>query len=104
MTVDLVGTTFISKEGITSTTFKQVPDVPFSSFELTLPEGPYSALAATGTSATATLEMPTEFLGQNGALIKRNTKLNVTGCKKHKSKSKSKKHGASRNGKKNKKR
>ena len=44
----LVGTTFISKSGITSTTFKTVPDQPFSTFELTLPEGPYSALAANG--------------------------------------------------------
>ena len=48
VTIDLVGTTFISKAGVTSTTFKAVPDVPFDTFELTLPEGPYSALSATG--------------------------------------------------------
>ena len=48
VTIDLVGDTFISKAGITSTTFKTVPDQPFSTFELTLPEGPYSALAANG--------------------------------------------------------
>jgi hypothetical protein len=48
VTIDLVGTTFISKTGVTSTTFKTAPDQPFSSFELTLPEGPYSALAANG--------------------------------------------------------
>jgi hypothetical protein len=46
VTVDLVGTTFISKKGITSTTFKAPPDVPFNTFELTLPQGKYSALAA----------------------------------------------------------
>jgi hypothetical protein len=46
--VILVGSTFISKSGITSTTFKAVPDNPVTSFELTLPEGPYSALAANG--------------------------------------------------------
>jgi hypothetical protein len=48
VTIDLVGTTFISKAGITSTTYNAIPDSPFSSFELTLPEGRYSALAANG--------------------------------------------------------
>jgi hypothetical protein len=47
VTIDLVGSTFISKKGITSTTFKAVPDQPFSTFQLTLPQGKYSALAAT---------------------------------------------------------
>jgi hypothetical protein len=46
VTVDLVGTTFISKRGITSSTFEEVPDVPISSFDLVLPKGPYSALTA----------------------------------------------------------
>jgi hypothetical protein len=46
VTVELVGDTFINKAGITSSTFKSTPDVPFSSFELNLPQGPYSALAA----------------------------------------------------------
>ena len=40
VTVHLVGTTFISKAGITSSTFKTVPDVPVGTFELTLPAGP----------------------------------------------------------------
>ena len=46
--VDLHGETYISKAGITSSTFRAVPDEPFSSFELTLPQGPYSALANNG--------------------------------------------------------
>jgi hypothetical protein len=46
--IDLVGDTFISKAGITSSTFKTVPDAPVGSFELTLPEGNFSALAANG--------------------------------------------------------
>ena len=46
VTIDLVGTTFISHAGITSTTFKTLPDQPFSTFELVLPEGKYSALAS----------------------------------------------------------
>ncbi len=85
ITIDLVGTTFIDKAGITSTTFKTVPDQPFSSFELTLPEGPYSALTTAGNLCTAkNLTMPTEFLAQNGAELNQNTKIAVTGCPKHK--------------------
>ncbi len=53
ITIDLVGTTDI-KNGVTSTTFKTVPDQPFSSFELTLPEGPYSALTTTGSLCSLT--------------------------------------------------
>ena len=37
----LDGNTFISKAGITSSTFKTVPDAPISSFELKLPTGKY---------------------------------------------------------------
>jgi hypothetical protein len=84
VTVDLVGTTFISKHGITSSTFKTVPDVPVGSFELTLPEGPFSALAANGNLCKGKLTMPTEFVAQNGAVIHHSTKIAVTGCPKKK--------------------
>jgi hypothetical protein len=53
VTVQLVGQTFI-KNGITSSTFKATPDVPFNTFELTLPQGPFSALAANGDLCKAT--------------------------------------------------
>jgi uncharacterized repeat protein (TIGR01451 family) len=82
VTVDLVGSTFISKRGITSSTFKSVPDVPVDSFELALPEGPYSALAAHGNLCSEKLAMPTEFLAQDGATIKQSTAIKVTGCPK----------------------
>jgi hypothetical protein len=39
VTLSLVGSTFISKAGITSSTFKTVPDQPVTSFELTPPRG-----------------------------------------------------------------
>jgi hypothetical protein len=80
VTIDLVGTTFISKAGITSTTFKTVPDTPFSTFELKLPQGKYSALAANGNLCTSKLAMPTEFLAQNGAKINESTAISVSGC------------------------
>ena len=83
VTVDLVGTTFISKSGITSTTFKATPDVPFETFQLILPEGKFSALAANGNLCTeqSALKMPTDFVGQNGATLNQSTQISVEGCK-----------------------
>ena len=86
VTVYLHGETFISKAGITSSTFRNVPDVPITSFELKLPEGPYSALAANGNLCTTKLKMPTAFTGQNGAVLKQSTPVGVSGCTKHKTK------------------
>jgi hypothetical protein len=99
VTIDLVGTTFISKKGITSTTFKTVPDVPFNAFTLTLPEGKFSALAANGKLCKSKLAMPTEFLAQNGAKINESTKVGVTGCPKVKKAAK-KKHKKNTKGRK----
>src|SRR6202035_3475643 len=80
ITVDLVGDTFISKAGITSSTFAQVPDVPVSSFELTLPQGKFSALGAGGDLCKAQLAMPTEFLAQNGTSMHQRTPIAIEGC------------------------
>jgi hypothetical protein len=80
--IDLVGDTFISKSGITSSTFAHVPDAPVSSFELTLPEGKFSALAANENLCTVKggLTMPTEFTAQNGAVVHQDTHIEVEGC------------------------
>lgn len=46
-TVDIVGSTYVSpKTGTISSTFKTIPDEPVGSFELTLPQGRFPALAA----------------------------------------------------------
>ena len=88
VTINLIGTTFISKAGITSTTFKTVPDDPFSTFELTLPQGKYSALAVNVASTAhdslcgQKLTLPNEFVAQDGAVIKKSTAISVTGCAK----------------------
>jgi hypothetical protein len=96
VTVDLVGDTFIdTKTNITSSTFKEVPDVPIQSFELNLPQGKYSALAANTNLCTVKggLKMPTAFIGQNDAVIHQTTPINVTGCAKIKpKKANTKKH------------
>ena len=110
VTAVLIGDTFISKTGLTSTTFRSVPDVPVSSFELALPQGRYSALSANGALCKAThvvttskrvlirrrgrtkyvmkrvkevrtgLVMPTVFVGQNGSVIHQDTTISVSGC------------------------
>jgi hypothetical protein len=97
VTLDLVGSINI-KHQVTSSTFASVPDAPISSFELSLPEGPHSGLAAVlpakakGNLCGTSLAMPTTLTGQNGAQIKQNTKIQVTGCSKPKKKVKHKKH------------
>lgn len=110
VTVDLAGETFISKAGVTSSTFKSVPDVPVTRFELSLPTGPDSALGATANLCMAgkeitvakhvrrkvngrerwvkvevkkklrALSMPTTLIGQNGAEVTQTTRVGVSGC------------------------
>jgi len=85
VTIDLTGHTDI-KKGITYSRFETVPDAPIESFELKLPEGPHSVLAAyLPTKANysfcgQSLTMPTTIVGQNGAQITQSTKIAVTGC------------------------
>jgi hypothetical protein len=96
--IDLTGHTDI-KRGVTYSNFDTVPDAPISSFELILPQGPHSVLAATRNLCALTktvtirrhgkrvkrtipdpLLMPTTITGQNGAVVKQNTRIAVTGC------------------------
>jgi hypothetical protein len=83
-TVQLHSETFISKAGITSSTFRSVPDVPVGTFELTLPQGKFSALGAPSGLCKVALKMPTAFTAQNGDVIKKSTPITVTGCPKSK--------------------
>jgi hypothetical protein len=83
VSVQVRAETFINRAGITSSTFRTIPDVPVGTFELTLPQGPYSALAANGNLCTSRLRMPTIFVAQNGLAIKQTTPITATGCAKH---------------------
>jgi hypothetical protein len=98
-TIDLHGETFINKAGITSSTFHTIPDQPVTSFELTLPQGPDSALAANGNLCTSKLRMPTAFTAQNGSVIKQSTPVTAAGCGRHKAHKASHRHGGRRVGK-----
>jgi hypothetical protein len=90
VTVDLTGETFIAKDGVTSATFKNTPDVPFESIEVSVPTGPYSEFGANlpakdGYSFCGqNLKMPTLFVAQNGLEINQETPITVTGCTKPK--------------------
>jgi hypothetical protein len=80
----LDGQTNITK-GITTSSFKTVPDAPIESFEAVLPEGPHSALGAYLPGGgydlcESKLTMPTTITGQNGVVISQTTKIAATGC------------------------
>ena len=103
VTIELHGETFISKAGITSSTFRTIPDEPVGSFQIMLSEGRYSALAANGNLCKSKLAMPTAFTAQNGMTIHESTKISVTGCakktKKNNKKPTKKTHGSGKHGK-----
>jgi hypothetical protein len=95
VTVELTGNINI-KGQVTSAAFNTIPDAPISVFQMLLPEGPHSGLAANlppkakGNMCGQTLTMPTTLTAQNGAVIKQTTKVTVSGCPKAKKKTKTK--------------
>ncbi len=74
------------KKGITYSRFEATPDAPFTTFETVLPTGPHSALTAYVPASRnfnvcgTKLEMPTEIVGQNGAVIRQTTNIVANGC------------------------
>jgi hypothetical protein len=84
--IEVTGSIFVSKKGITSVTVKSVPDAPITSFELKTPTGPFSVLTSYVPAKDEfnlcgqSLVMPTEIVGQNGVVFKQSTKIAITGC------------------------
>jgi hypothetical protein len=87
ITLVLDGKTQI-KNQITYSKFESAPDAPFTVFETVLPAGPHSALTtnlpekAKFNLCSSSLSMPTEIVGQNGAVLEQTTKIGLQGCKK----------------------
>jgi hypothetical protein len=85
--IEPYGETFINgKTGVTSATFRNTPDVPFESIEVSVPTGPFSEFGANlpasahGSFCGQKLVMPTFFKAQNGLEIHQNTRVGVSGC------------------------
>ena len=87
ITLDLVGSINIKKQRHEQRVRQRARRAD-QLFELKLPEGPHSGLAAVlpakakGSLCGSSLTMPTTLTGQNGAQVKQNTKIAVTGCAK----------------------
>jgi hypothetical protein len=78
--VVIEGTTNI-KNGITTSSFPAIPDVPVSGFELNLPTGPNSALGSFDSLCAKPLYMPTTITAQSGTVLKQNLRLSIGSCK-----------------------
>lgn len=82
VTIVLVGHTFVSNKGITTSKFETLPDDPITSATVNLPVGPQSLLAANGNLCKnqSKLLAPTTLVGQNGAKVTHKIKIKVRNC------------------------
>lgn len=88
ITIELHGETFINgKTGQTSATFRNLPDVPFESIAVSVPEGPFSEFGANLPAKARysfcgdSLKLPVHFKASNGLEINQTTPITITGCK-----------------------
>jgi len=98
VTIDLHGETFISKQSITSATFRNTPAVPFESIEVILPQGRYSEFGANVPPqdnynlCNQKLTIPTLLKAQNGLQKTAIVRVATTDCAKHKKRHTNHKH------------
>ncbi len=97
VTIDVVGHTTI-RRGVIAAAFEALPDVPISSFDLVLDEGPHSLLAADLPASARRsmcrqrLPMAITITAQNGAVIKRTPTIAVWRCTTHRARREPKHH------------
>jgi hypothetical protein len=78
--VDLEGQLKISATNVITASFTDLPDAPISSFELSMPRGPHSMLAASTSLCGKRLALGYRFAGHSGALQKGSAHIAVRGC------------------------
>jgi hypothetical protein len=78
--VDLEGAIRISRKNVISVTFADLPDVPISSLELTLPPGPHSLLGAVA-SLCAPLRLSYKATDHATGVAKGTVAISTSGCR-----------------------
>ncbi len=78
--LELEGKLSISHRGVISARFAKLPDVPISSFDLTLSRGPHSMLGAVAAVCGARLRLPYALTDSSGRTIERTDTILVSGC------------------------
>lgn len=78
--LELEGTLSVSRGSVIGTSFANLPDVPISSFDLTLTRGPHSVLGATADVCGARLRLPYVLTAASGARLEGTDNVAVSGC------------------------
>jgi hypothetical protein len=68
------------KNGVITSSFAALPDVPMSRFSLVLPEGPGSVLSANGVLCGEAMAIASTITAQDGKQLSQATPVTATGC------------------------
>jgi hypothetical protein len=79
--VELTGALSMSRRGLLTTSFTALPDVPISTFDLTLASGPRSMLGAIENVCRTPLRMPYTLVDQSGSAMTGSARVGVGGCR-----------------------